>query len=95
MSLTPSTEDIAALQEALKAANRRSESLAGELILVRTERDLLKERLNKFMRKIFAARSEVSTQSQKDMFFVFNEAVGHFLLWRRGLCGSGSGSAVL
>src|SRR5438093_722059 len=74
MSLTPSTEDIAALQEALKAANRRSESLAGELILVRTERDLLKERLNKFMRKIFAAKSEVGTQSQKDMFFVFNEA---------------------
>jgi transposase len=35
---------------------------------------LLKERLNKFMRKIFAATSEASTQSQKDMFFVFNEA---------------------
>jgi transposase len=74
MSLTPSTEEITALQEALKAAHRRSESLAGELLLVRTERDLLKERLNKFMRKIFAAKSEVSTQIQKDMFFVFNEA---------------------
>lgn len=71
MSLTPSTEEITALQEALKAANRRSESLAGELLLVRTERDLLKERLSKFMRKIFAATSEVSTQSQKDMFFVW------------------------
>jgi transposase len=41
---------------------------------IRTERDLLKERLSKFMRRIFAATSEVSTQSQKDMFFVFNEA---------------------
>jgi transposase len=74
MSLMPSTEEMTALQEALNAANRRSESLAGELLLVRTERDLLKERLSKFMRKIFAATSEVSTQSQKDMFFVFNEA---------------------
>lgn len=74
MSLTPSTEEMTALQEALNAANRRGESLAGELLLVRTERDLLKERLNKFMRKVFAAKSEVSTQSQKDMFFLFNEA---------------------
>lgn len=63
MSLTPSTEEMTALQEALNAANRRSESLAGELLLVRTERDLLKERLGKFMRKIFTATSEVSTQS--------------------------------
>jgi transposase len=79
MDLTPATEEIAALKEALAAATKRSEEatrqsqlLKSELVLVRTERDLLKERLNKFMRKIFAAKSEVSSQSQKDMFF--NEA---------------------
>ena len=33
---------------------------AGELRIVRAERDLLGERLNKFMRQIFAAKSEVS-----------------------------------
>src|ERR1035437_2389277 len=67
MNPTLVTEEIVALKEALASAK-------SELILVRTERDLLKERLNKFMRKIFAAKSEVSSQSQKDMFF--NEAEG-------------------
>jgi transposase len=67
MDLTSATEEIAALEKALASAK-------SELVLVRTERDLLKERLNKFMRKIFAAKSEVSSQNQKDMFFVFNEA---------------------
>ena len=81
MNPTLVTEEIVALKEALKAATKRSEEatrqsqlLKNELVLVRTERDLLKERLNKFMRKIFAAKSEVSSQNQKDMFFVFNEA---------------------
>jgi regulator of replication initiation timing len=67
MNLMSATEEIAALQKVLASAK-------SELTLVRTERDLLKERLNKFMRKIFAAKSEVSSQNQKDMFFVFNEA---------------------
>ena len=67
MDLTSATEEIAALEKALASAK-------SELVLVRTERDLLKERLNKFMRKIFAAKSEISSQNQKDMFFVFNEA---------------------
>jgi transposase len=67
MNMTSATDEIAALQKALA-------STKSELILVRTERDLLKERLNKFMRKIFCAKSEVSSQSQKDMFF--NEAEG-------------------
>ena len=65
MNLMSATEEIAALQKALASAKN-------ELVLVRSERDLLKERLNKFMRKIFAAKSEVSSQNQKDMFF--NEA---------------------
>jgi transposase len=76
MNLPPTVEEFAALQQALAAANRRSELLNGELVLVRTERDLLKERLNKFMRKIFAAKSEVSSQSQKDMFFNEAEVLG-------------------
>ena len=69
MNLMSATEEIAALQKALASAK-------SELILVRTERDLLKERLNKFMRKIFAAKSEVSGQNQKDMFFNEAEALG-------------------
>ena len=74
MNLTLASEEIAALKEALASVTKRSERLNSELVLVRTERDLLKERLNKFMRKIFAAKSEVSSQLQKDMFF--NEAEG-------------------
>jgi transposase len=76
MSLTASIDEIAALKEALSAERRHSESLAGQLLLARTERDLLKERLNKFMRKIFAAKSEASSQDQKDMFFNEAEALG-------------------
>jgi len=76
MNLTPAIDEIAALKEALEEATKRSESLKNELVLVRTERDLLKERLNKFMRKIFAAKSEVSSKSQKDMFFNEAEILG-------------------
>lgn len=71
---TPTVEEFTALQQTLQATLSQRDSLASELQFVRVERDLLKERLNKFMRKIFAAKSEASTQSQKDMFFVFNEA---------------------
>ena len=83
MNLTASTDEITALKEALTQANearadaiRHSQSLASQLLLARTERDLLKERLNKFMRKIFAAKSEASSQDQKDMFFNEAEALG-------------------
>jgi transposase len=76
MNLTPAIEDIAVLREALAEATKRSELLKSELILVRTERDLLKERLNEFMRKIFAAKSEVSSQTHKDMFFNEAEILG-------------------
>ena len=76
MNLTPATVDIAALKEALSAAQRHSESLAGQLLLARTERDLLKEQLNKLTRKMFAAKSEVSSHNQKDMFFNEAEALG-------------------
>ena len=68
----PTAEEFAALQQALADALRRSEELTGELRVVRTERDLLKEQLNRFKRQLFEAKSEASGQHQKDMFF--NEA---------------------
>src|SRR5882672_5700512 len=68
----PTAEEFEALQQALAEATRRSESLVGELRVVRTERDLFKEQLNKFKRALFAAKSEASARDQKDMFF--NEA---------------------
>ena len=58
----PTTEEIAALRQALAEAIgrgdeavRRNDSLAGELRVVRTERDLLQEQLNRFKRQLFAA----------------------------------------
>jgi transposase len=75
----PTAEEIAALRQALsdaiargEQAARRSVELAGELRVVRTERDLLKEQLNRFKRQLFDAKSEASAAHQKDMFF--NEA---------------------
>ena len=72
MADMPTLEQVQALQQPLAQARRLSESLAGELRVTRTERDLLKEQLNKFKRQLFAASSEVSSAHQKDMFF--NEA---------------------
>ncbi|MEO7129362.1 MAG: IS66 family transposase zinc-finger binding domain-containing protein, partial [Rhodoferax sp.] len=68
----PTAEEFTALQQALAEAAQRNESLAGELRIVRTERDLLVEQLNKFKRQLFAAKSEAGATHQKDMFF--NEA---------------------
>ena len=56
---TPTLEQFNALQRALGEALQRNESLVGELRVTRTERDLLKEQLNKFKRALFAASSEV------------------------------------
>jgi len=61
----PESEEIEALKHALAEA-------MGELRVVRTERDLLKEQLNHFKRQLFAARSEAGATHQKDLFF--NEA---------------------
>lgn len=71
----PTPNEVAALQQALAEALKRNESLAGELRVTRTERDLLKEQLNKFKRQLFAASSEV-TSLQKDMFFNEAESLG-------------------
>ena len=68
----PTPDEIQALRQALSEAVARGEELAGELRVVRTERDLLKEQLNRFKRQLFDAKSEVSAAHQKDMFF--NEA---------------------
>ena len=68
----PTLEEIAALRQALSDAAARGEELDGELRVVRTERDLLKEQLNRFKRQLFEAKSEVSAAHQKDLFF--NEA---------------------
>jgi transposase len=74
MILPPTIEEFSALQQALKTTLSQRDALVGECRVLRTERDLLQERLGKFMRKIFAARTEASNQTQKDLFFVFNEA---------------------
>jgi transposase len=73
---TPAPDDFTALQQALAEALKTNASLVGELRITRTERDLLKEQLNKFKRQLFAASSEVSGQHQKDMFFNEAESLG-------------------
>ncbi len=59
---------LAARDEAL--AER--ESLRGEVRILKTERDLLQEKLKAFLRKLFDAKSEARGTEQKDLFF--NEA---------------------
>ena len=72
MTLQPTSEEFTTLQQDLQAALSQQETLASQLRFVSHERDLLKERLDKMMRKIFAAKSEACGTEQKDMFF--NEA---------------------
>jgi transposase len=76
MVAMPTLEQFTALQQALADARKHNESLVGELRVTRTERDLLKEQLNKFKRQLFAASSEVIGQHQKDMFFNEAESLG-------------------
>ena len=81
MAQIPPSAEVAALQAALAEALRQAEqatqqvqSLSGQLRVVRTERDLLQEKLNQITRRLFAAQSEAGTTPQKDLFF--NEAEG-------------------
>jgi transposase len=69
MTRMPTSEELEALKQALAEA-------LGELRVVRTERDLLKEQLNRFKRQLFEAKSEVSAAHQKDLFFNEAEAQG-------------------
>lgn len=70
--LARSNEDRAALIAKHDALHTQYQALHGELRIVRTERDLLKERLNAAMHRLFAAKSEARGTEQKDLFF--NEA---------------------
>ena len=73
----PTAEEIAALRQALADALKTNESMSGELRVLRTERDLLQEQLNRFKRRLFEARSEAAASvQQKDMFFNEAEAEG-------------------
>src|SRR5450830_1184190 len=72
MTLQPTIEEFTALQQDLQAALSQRDVLVGENRFLRVERDLLKERLDKMLRKFFAAKSEARGTEQKDMFF--NEA---------------------
>ena len=65
-------EELRCLRELATRNAQQLEALHGELRIVRTERDLLKERLNAFMRRLFAAKSEARGAEQKDLFL--NEA---------------------
>lgn len=91
MLSTPTPEEVAALQSALAEVRQRNQTLnaeleataaelktlGGELRVLRTERDLLQERLKRFLRKLFDAKSEAAASvQQKDMFFNEAEAEG-------------------
>src|SRR5438105_2604741 len=52
-------------REQREALSKQRDALVGELRITRTERDLLKERLNKFLRKLFEARSESLTHQKE------------------------------
>jgi transposase len=75
LALLERDEALAARDKALRIEREQREALSGELRVTRAERDLLKERLNKFLRQLFAARSE-SLGNQKELFFNEAEAEG-------------------
>jgi len=58
--------------EEFHALRAERDALRGELRVVTVERDLLKERVNAFLHKLFAARSEARGTHQQDLFL--NEA---------------------
>jgi transposase len=71
-ALRASLDENGALKREREALRDQREALQGELRVVRIERDLFKERLGAFMRRLFAAKSEARGSEQKDLFF--NEA---------------------
>ena len=77
MADMPDAHEIEALKKALAQALQSNEALSGELRVVRTERDLLQEQLNRFKRQLFDAKSEATAAlHQKDLFFDEAEAEG-------------------
>jgi transposase len=59
-------------RDALRKVENECSALRGELRVVTVERDLLKERVQAYLHKLYAARSEARSTGQKDLFF--NEA---------------------
>ena len=62
----------AAVQDERDTLQAERDTLTGQNRVLRIERDLLKEQLARAIHKMFAARSEVRSSDQKDLFF--NEA---------------------
>jgi hypothetical protein len=58
--------------EELAALIAECDALRGELRVTKVERDLLKEQLKAFERRLFGARSEARSANQRDLFL--NEA---------------------
>ena len=65
-------EELVQLRATLARVSGERDAAQGEVRVLRVERDLLKERLNAFLRKLFAATSEARGTEQRDLFF--NEA---------------------
>ena len=59
-------------RDALHTVAKECDALRSELRVVTVERDLLKERVQAYLHKLYAARSEARSTGQKDLFF--NEA---------------------
>jgi transposase len=59
-------------RDALRTVAKECDALRGQLRVVTVERDLLKERVQAYLHKLYAARSEARSAGQKDLFF--NEA---------------------
>ena len=74
-AFTNNEEELNQLRDQLARSEHEREALCGELRVVRAERDLLKERLNAYMRKLFAAKSEARGSEQKDLLFNETEAL--------------------
>jgi transposase len=62
-------QDRDSLQKNLTTLKKDHEVLRGEHRVVRIERDLLKERFDAAIRRLFAAKSEARSIDQKDLFF--------------------------
>ena len=71
-AITITEVELNHLHEQITCGDAEREALRGEFRVVRTERDLLKEPLSVFIRRLFAAKSEARGTEQKDWFF--NEA---------------------
>jgi len=71
LNVTLTAEEFNVLIALREAAFTEREALRGELKVVKIERDLLQEKLNAFLRKFFAAKSEARGNGQSELF---NEA---------------------